>query len=154
MLDLDGDQLATAQSPKKPDLQQRGVAYRLQRAAAGQVRHDPLQVFDWQRLDLLLRAAMRARDPGQCLAHCRRRRWIGEGLVDVPLRQRRQAQGQGARIEGRRGGEQVADDRRLVGRQHAAPRQVVVHGGAVGLARVIGRGCGQYRSVLGGRKNS
>lgn len=110
---------------------------------------NPLQVLDRPSLCFLLRAAVRARDSSQGLAHGRRRRRIEEALLDVPLRQRHLTQRQGAWIDGPREGEQVADDCRLVGRQHATPRKVVVHGGPVGPARVVCDGCRQDCAVLG-----
>jgi hypothetical protein len=43
---------------------------------------------------------------------------------------------------------QVADDRGFFRRQLAAPRQVMVHGGAIDPTRIASRSCGQYRAVL------
>ena len=69
----------------------------------------------------------------------------------MPLRQGRQAQGQGARIQAVGVRQQVADDAGLIGGQGPAPRLEVTDGGAVGAARVVRGGGGEKRLVPRGQ---
>ncbi|MNN46044.1 hypothetical protein D3C81_1604060 [compost metagenome] len=132
-------------------MQQGAVAQGLVGAQRGQFGDDQFQILQRQGLGLLLWFAVKAGDAGQGLAHGGRGRGVGKALVHMPLRQGRQAQGQGTGVQAVRMGHQVADDGGLVGGQRPAPSLEVANGGTVGAARVVRGGGGEKRLMACGQ---
>lgn len=107
---LQSCELTSPEAAKEAQLQQRAVPLSLEGIRGVQLRDDLFKILNREGLGLLFGASVGAPNTFQGLSDRRGAGRISKALVEMPLRQGRQAQGQSAHIEAAGMGQQVADD--------------------------------------------